>query len=443
MQKVVHSQKILFERIKKIYNDNFHNKSNDNFYFCSYNFSVGYSLLKFYQNKLQFYLIFKFFIKEIVSLFKINNYKILGKLDNENFKKAVVTWGNNSNISKDFFYDKYFNQKTNEHDDILWLVIFNGDENILKGKQIQNVIFIIEEKTNFFEKVKFLFRLFINFFCKETKNMENFLFYFSWHNAFKIKLENIFNKYLNINLQLLLLPFEGQPFQFRAIQIAKKATNNRVMVKGYIHSVPSYPSHLLYKKFYPDHLIVSSNDQFNFFKAYILPQSHKIELLPSARFYYQEEKDMYNKIFLPIEFYSESLILKKITYLLKNFLANNDFSKYEVKNHPACYNSVKHIKLSNKINEIIKNNKNKVKTNLNKNSIFIGSTGSIVEALEVGVEVFHITEDSTLEVYSDFIWDNVKVSEIEENLYKYSLTNKNKTLIFQKNKEILNEYKKS
>ena len=221
MQKVVHSQKILFERIKKIYNDNFHNKSNDNFYFCSYNFSVGYSLLKFYQNKLQFYLIFKFFIKKLVSLFKINNYKILGKLDNENFKKAVVTWGNNSNISKDFFYDKYFNQKTSEHDDILWLVIFNGDENILKGKQIQNVIFIIEEKTNFFEKLKFLFRLFINFFCKETKNMENFLFYFSWHNAFKIKLENIFNKYLNINLQLLLLPFEGQPFQFRAIQIAK------------------------------------------------------------------------------------------------------------------------------------------------------------------------------------------------------------------------------
>ena len=138
MQKVVHSQKILFERIKKIYNDNFHNKSNDNFYFCSYNFSVGYSLLKFYQNKLQFYLILKFFIKEIVSLFKINNYKILGKLDNENFKKAVVTWGNNSNISKDFFYDKYFNQKTSEHDDILWLVIFNGDENILKNKQIKN-----------------------------------------------------------------------------------------------------------------------------------------------------------------------------------------------------------------------------------------------------------------------------------------------------------------
>ena len=75
--------------------------------------------------------------------------------------------------------------------------------------------------------------------------------------------------------------------------------------------------------------------------------------------------------------------------------------------------------------------------------VILGSTGSIVEALEVGVEVFHITEDSTLEVYSDFIWDNVKVSEIEENLYKYSLTNKNKTLIFQKNKEIFNEYKKS
>ena len=178
MQKVVHSQKILFERIKKIYNDNFHNKSNDNFYFCSYNFSVGYSLLKFYQNKLQFYLIFKFFIKEIVSLFKINNYKILGKLDNENFKKAVVTWGNNSNISKDFFYDKYFNQKTSEHDDILWLVIFNGDENILKGKQIQNVIFIIEEKTNFFEKLKFLFRLFINFFLQGNKKYGKFFVLF-------------------------------------------------------------------------------------------------------------------------------------------------------------------------------------------------------------------------------------------------------------------------
>ena len=47
------------------------------------------------------------------------------------------------------------------------------------------------------------------------------------------------------NLELFLFPYEGQPFQLELIQKAKKFP--KIKTRGYIHSVPSFPTHLIYK----------------------------------------------------------------------------------------------------------------------------------------------------------------------------------------------------
>ena len=107
-------------------------------------------------------------------------------------------------------------------------------------------------------------------------------------------------------------------------------------------------------------------------------------------------------------------------------LKKDEFPSFKVQNHPTCKKSQKHLKLQLKIEKKIKNNfSNKVKKNI---SIFIGPTGSIIEALERNVEVYHICENDLFESYSEKIWENIKVNKIDKNLFQYKIKKK-KTLI--------------
>ena len=64
-----------------------------------------------------------------------------------------MTWGNESNINNNFFYDKYFDQKSNLDQNILWVVIYSGNQKIIKDIKFDNVIFIIEEKIFFIRRI--------------------------------------------------------------------------------------------------------------------------------------------------------------------------------------------------------------------------------------------------------------------------------------------------
>ena len=54
-------------------------------------------------------------------------------------------------------------------------------------------------------------------------------------------------------------------------------------------------------------------------------------------------------------------------------------------------------------------------------SIFIGSTGAIIEALERGNNVIQITEEPLFELYSDKIWKSIKSEQISKNIFSYKL----------------------
>ena len=273
MKKVIEDQNKIFEEIKKIFLNP--NIIQNNFFFCSFNFSIGYGLLKYFKNKKNFFLVFKFFFKEIVNIFFINDYKVNSDIKKK-FKKVILTWGNESNINNNFFYDKYFDQKSNLDQNILWVVIYSGNQKIIKDIKFDNVIFIIEEKIFFIRRIYFFFDLIISFIKLKKLNFQNFLFFFTWHNIFKLKLTKLFTNIIHEDLDLFLFPYEGQPFQLELIQIAKKFP--KIKTRGYIHSVPSFPTHLIYKNNFPDELIVSSYDQLNFFKKRLLPNNYNIHL---------------------------------------------------------------------------------------------------------------------------------------------------------------------
>ncbi len=435
MKKVVEAQDKIFKKIKNIFLNP--NIIQNNFFFCSFNFSIGYGFLKYFLNKKNFFFIIKFFFVEIINIFLINDYKIQKNI-NRKFKRTILTWGNETNINSDFYYDKYFNQKSNSDINILWVVIYNGSYNLIKDLKYDNVIFIIEKKKNLFHKIFSFLSLIFTFIRIKKINFQNFLFFFTWHNIFKLKMSKLFSEIIHKDLELFLIPYEGQPFQLELIQNMKQYSN--VKTRGYIHSVPSLPTHLVYKNNFPDELIVSSRDQFKFFKEKILPNNYKIYLLESARFQKSDPKFMKNKIFLPIDFYSQDKILHELHMLYKNKFINYDMSNIEIKNHPACKNSKKHLKLIKKIKIFVENLEYKGKTQLANQSIFIGSTGSVIEALELDLDVYHITEDPVLEAYSQFIWSNIKVSNISDYTYKYEILKKNHSMIFRKEINFFDKY---
>ena len=60
-----------------------------------------------------------------------------------------------------------------------------------------------------------------------------------------------------------------------------------------------------------------------------------------------------------------------------------------------------------KFTKIIQKSKTK-KNNINTNySVFIGNSGSIIEALENGKKVIQITEDNVFDFYNQKIWKNI------------------------------------
>ena len=78
--------------------------------------------------------------------------------------------------------------------------------------------------------------------------------------------------------------------------------------------------------------------------------------------------------------------------------------------------------------KLILSEKEKNKKNKQDLSIFIGSTGAIIEALERGVKVLQICEFPLLDVYSNELWKIIIVNKIAQNIYTYKLKKKGRLI---------------
>ena len=61
-------------------------------------------------------------------------------------------------------------------------------------------------------------------------------------------------------------------------------------------------------------------------------------------------------------------------------------------------------------------------------SIIIGSTSTIFEALEYGLEVFHIVNEPLLESLDYLFWPTIKISNFNDNIFIYRIKYKKKLI---------------
>ena len=106
-----------------------------------------------------------------------------------------------------------------------------------------------------------------------------------------------------------------------------------------------------------------------------------------------------------------------------------------MKIHPFYTTNRKNLLLKKNFEKIIKKYNNKFDTNIKeKRVIILGSTTSVVLALELNIEVIHICANEIIESFSNDLWEAIEVKNIHQNVFKYNF--KNKFNIFKfRNKE--------
>ena len=413
-------QKFVINKIKHYQNSNCNKNSSFNSeYFSSVSNNFCFALMQFWLGKKRFLTLLKYFFFELYFCLNINNYNLIAKNINFfKFEKIILTWGNEKNLSNNNFYDKFLNINSSRNKNILWIVIYSGDKS--KIKFLNNVIYVTEVKISFYKKIFNFLSWILCSILKKKINKKNLLTFFSWHNFFSFKIINIIKLVIKKNIRFFFIIYEAQPFQTETIYFIKKNFSN-IRCIGYVHSFPPFASHMLKKDYSPDQIILNSYDQQSTFCKYLGWNNKEIKLMPSARFRINANQDMVNKIYLPINFFSSNNILfnfrKIIDYLQKYNLKN-----FIIQNHPECLQSRKHIRLIYDMNLILSklNNGKKI---LKNTSIFIGATGSVIEALLYGLDVYHIVEDPLFEAYSPNFWPSIKLIFLNDRIIKYKVKN--------------------
>lgn len=365
--------------------------------------------------------LFYSFIKDLVGLANINNHKVKSLIDNGKYSEITMTWGNQDDFDKfGNFKDRYFNKKNNILKKKLKFIFITGKFNKIKLLS-GNILFLNDnKKIKIWSLLKILYEIFLKYNCSIYK----FYNYANFYSLFAILVfKNIKKIIIKYKIKVLHIPYEGQPFQKYLIQ-GLKITYPKIKIFGYAHASQPLPLHMLNKNNKMDNLIVSSHDHYHQMKNRLGWPKKKLILRKNQKIDKIDKKKFLNKIFLPYGVVDPQLIARKFKKLVSRGIVNAQ--QLTVKNHPLMSESKNHLILIKKLKEIISQSKMTNNHQNKKYCILLGATSSVPEALQSIDYVYHIYQDSVIEVYTKYFWPNIKGSVIEDNIIKYNAIDRKK-----------------
>ena len=222
----------------------------------------------------------------------------------------------------------------------------------------------------------------------------------------------------------VIQPYEAQPYQ-NEINRLLKIQNPHIKTIGYIHStIPPLPTCLIRRYGAPEYLFVHGFGQLEILSKLLGWHHENLFNIPSLRYQLIKEEKFGGWIFLPYDFDQNQQILQAFELFLSLQLPNS-LPVLNSRCHPAKIDSIVHIELIENIENLMKKYKNRFSLDIKDNfSIFIGATSAIIEALERGTDVVHISPRPIFETYQSDIWNYLKVEQINAQLFKYNLLKK-------------------
>lgn len=434
MDSLTFKKKLVLEKIKK---NSFLGSLGYNLYYCTYAKNIGNAVINDYAKGRSLLKNFIIICKDILfTAFysKISIHK--KKFFETNYENIIVTWSKKKQFKKDgSFYDNILNTNSKSVKNTLWFVIYIDKE--LPFKFNKNIVLLRPLKNKFFN-ILFLFIKFISTLKIIIKTKSYNLNHFSSYSMIANLINDKFKGFLHKDIKLIIMPYESQPFQNKIFLTAQQFSK-KIKTFGYVHSPPeAMPTHVIKKNGDPQKIILNGLDQLFCYTKFLNWKKKDILILDSIRFK-KNIKSLQNKIFLPIFIENADEIFQclKLLYTTKTI----DIKSYEIRPHPHEKNNKKSYDLIKKINNL---NKLSYKFRKNKKmSIFIGATGAAIEHLERGNEAIHISLNPILEIYSNKFYPSIKVTKINENIYKYKLTKKGRIIKLGKRKNNIDYYLKN
>ena len=406
-------------------------------YFALFGETIGLAkILVFRQGFLKIINYYKTIFKDLILIAKSHNLEIVNSNIPKNAKNIVISNASFNDFQENGSYvDRYFKINSDEFRKTIFII--NYSENKIPKKINDNIILFRNKKINIFSGLIYL----IGKIIKETLNTK----FFYELSSYSVLAENLFyfikKNFIIENIEKIIVPYEGQPFQQFLFYKIKKI-NNKIINIGYDHSAPhSLPLNLFYREGAPDVLLVNSISQKENSINLLNWPKEKIKLVPSLRYSLKSEESFSNKIFFPYKIFDQDLILNHLEIFLKK---QKDFSlnQMEIKMHPVSPYNKEQIKLKEKIESLLlKYTRKFTEKYINQDtSLFIGATTAIIVALEKNIKVIHLCNDPVIDSYSNYMWPRLKIKKITDYLFEYLLNEKETFLIFGKEPELFKNY---
>tara|TARA_B100000989_G_scaffold238449_2_gene185346 strand:+ start:9223 stop:10509 length:1287 start_codon:yes stop_codon:yes gene_type:complete len=383
----------------------------------------GYYILKSFYN---FNILerIKHFIKDFISIGRLSSYKLLinSDLKKKKYKNLYISWARKKDFNnKGIFKNNYLPQFTKKNN--LWFIL-NIDT-----KKIYSKDYLIWQKETF-DKFDFRFLL-VTIFQIVLKNRFNLRkIYYS------INVDTVFSNMVykelsetiqNYKIKKIFLPYEAQPFQKNLLSKIKRK-NKKIKFIGFLNAIQPFPIHLHHFSDLVDVCYTISPSQRIQLTKIFGWNKKKLILIKSDKFKSRNVNNYKNQIILP--FYITNF--KKILLLLENLIKNkptNYFCKFNVRPHPAGLVDKNYRVFTKQIKLILRKFRKKFNNSKQSNKcLIVGSTSSIIEALEKKLIVYHLVDQPELESLDKYLWPNVNITQINDNIFKYTIK-KTKSLI--------------
>jgi len=377
-------------------------------------------------------------VKNFLYILRFSSPQIFGnysKKNINNYKTLIVSWSTEKDFLKTGeYFDKYF-KISSKKKDTLWFLVHMGNE---KPKKIKKniIIFYNPQKKNGFN-INLLIKYFFKIIRQKKFSLSKIYHELSFDSFIAHNMKDFFAKVLVYYWpKKIIFPYECQTFQSSLIHLIRKS-NEKIITIGYNHSSHPFPMYNLYHSNSPDLLYVQSEASKKFFSKYFKWPQKKVKQI-SSLLVKKTAKEYAKKIFLPYGFSDANVVVKNFELFVNSYLQEK-IKPMKIKTHPATINSKRHLELKKRIEHIIKINKNKFSENSNKStSIHIGEVSTVIEALEAGVTAIHIVCDPIFELYSPKFWPSIKVRQLSDKIFEYSLKEFGKCLTFEKKKFLHN-----
>jgi len=427
-------QKEIIFKIKKYINKEC--SSDNDFFYKEQNYFINWAetegkfkLISVIKNLINFTLIdrLKFFFIKIIH--QEQDYEIIdnSKIDC-NYNNLVFSYFSKNDFVNSTIIDRFFSDNTLKNKKSLWILLYQGNDKIKLNKKYNNIIIL--KKKNFINNKIYFFLLILRFliFLKKINFKKNKLY-----SSINLILDKIIN---NNKINFFIYPFESQPLQ-HYIKFLVNKINPSIKCLAYLHTaLPALPTEFILSEFTQHDLISHGNVNKIILKK--LGWKNKNFILNKSFRYKKRDKTFFrNKIFLPYDFKDSLYIFKQIKKII-NYKKMNIYSSFEIVNHPFMTNSKKHLNLIKNLNKIMIDNKSKI----NNFCLCVGSTATIIESLENGIDVVHLVNEPIFEVYTSFFWKHLKTKFLEKNIFLYSLKKKNSYISFGTHNEFLRFQKK-